>query len=303
MALKVLVSAAMGKRPNVWVVRGLFVTFTTVTLYAGELELQPSTLKSWIDYEQAAVEAMQQRLHGGGCFLTVVRHPDRISQVRGGEIVVWPAQTASPRRVPSGLIHDWIGAAFIQNARIADVITVVRDYRRYKDVYKPGVLDAHLLRQTGSEDQFSMLLRNPSFFTKTALEGEFTSEYIRLDETRWYSVTRTDRLQEIDDYGQPGEHKLPPDRGHGYIWRLTTLSQMEERDGGVYVEQEVLALSRDVPAGLRWMAGPIIRREARQSTASAMERTRTAVASTVADFALTKRQTVPQTVTSSLLSR
>jgi hypothetical protein len=283
--------------------RYLWVLFTTVTLYAGELELQPATLKSWTDYEHTAVAALQQRLHDDGCFLRMDRDPDRIAQVRAGEIVVWSALPVNPRRVPSGLIHDWIGAAFIPNAKIADVISVVRDYRRYKDVYKPGVLDARLLQQTGSEDQFSMLLRSPSFFTRMALEGEFDSTYVRLDETRWYSVTRVMHFQEIDNYGQPGAHRLPPDRGHGYIWRMTSLSQMEERDGGVYVEEEVMALSRDVPVGLRWMAGPIIRREARASTASSMERTRTAVTSAVTDFSVTRRQPVPHGVTSSLLNR
>jgi hypothetical protein len=269
----------MRNRQRYRVIQGLLVTLAGATLYAGGLELQPATLKCWTDYERAAVQAMQQRLHGNGCFLRVDQFPDRMARMRAGEIIVWPAAETSPRRVPSGLIHDWIGAAFIPNARIEDVIAVARDYSRYKDVYKPGVISARLLRQNGDEDKFSMLLRNPSFFTKTALEGEFASTYTRLDDTRWYSMTQVVRLQEIEDYGQPGEHKLPPDSGHGYIWRLTSLSQMEERDGGVYVEEEVIALSRDVPTGLRWMAGPIIRREARLSTGSSIERTRNAVGS------------------------
>jgi hypothetical protein len=289
----------MGKRLCLRVISGLFAT----VLYAGELQLQPATLKSWTDYEHSAVEAMQQRLHGNGCFLRVDRYPDRIARVRAGEIVVWSGLETNPRRVPSGLIHDWIGVAFIPNVTIADVIAVVRDYRRYKDVYKPGVLDARLLQQNGSDDQFSMLLRNPTFFNRMALDGEFASTYVRLDDKRWYSTTHAVRLQEIDDYGQADEHKLPPDRGHGYIWRMTNLSQMEERDGGVYVEEEVMALSRDVPVGLRWMAGPIIRREAKSSTASSIERTRTAVTSFATDIRVSKRQPVSPGVTSSLLSR
>ena len=58
---------------------------------------------------------------------------------------------------------------------------------------------------------------------------------------------------------------------------MTSVSQMEERDGGVYVEEEVMALSRDVPATIRWMAGPIIRRVARASTAESIGKTRAAV--------------------------
>jgi hypothetical protein len=269
----------MGNRRYRRAFLGLLAAAAGATLYAGELELKPATLKIWMVYEHTAELAMHERLDGGGKFLRVDKFPDRIARVRAGEIVVWSALETNPMHISSGLIHDWIGAAFIPNARIVDVISVVRDYRRYKQIYKPGVLNAKLLKQTDSEDRFSMVLRNPSFFNKTALDVDFDSTYTRLDEARWYSTTYVTRLQEIADYGQPAERKLPPDCGHGYIWRMSSFSQMEERDGGVYVEEELVVLSRGVPAAVLWMAGPIIRREARESTASSIEKTRVAVGS------------------------
>jgi len=36
----------------------------------------------------------------------------------------------------------------------------------------------------------------------------------------------------------PIRNKLPTDEGHGYIWRLYSLTKFEERDGGVYIEVE-----------------------------------------------------------------
>ena len=251
----------------------------STTLLAGELTLKPETLKAWEDHEHAAIDAMQHRLHDGASFLRIDHDPDRLARVRAGEIVAWQGCEADPKQVPSGLIHDWMGAGFIPNARIVDVLAVVRDYRRYKEIYKPGIVDTQLLKRVDNEDHFSIVMRNLNFFTKTALEAEFESTYTQLDESRWYSMTRATRLQEIDNYGQPGERKLLPDRGHGYIWRMTSLSQMEERDGGVYVEEEVMALSRDVPGAVRWMAGPIIRRVAKESTAESIGRTRAAVQS------------------------
>jgi hypothetical protein len=261
------------------VLQGCLAVAAMATLQADELELKPETLKIWNEYEQAANVAMQQRLHGDGPFLRVDGNAERLARMRAGDIVVWPACPNDPKRITSGLIHDWIGAAFIPNSRIVDVIAVARDYARYKNVYNPGVLDARLISQKPDEDHFSLLLKNPTFFTKTALEGDFQSSYIRLDDTRWYSMTRAMSFQEIEDFGQATQHKLAPDRGHGYIWRMTSLAQMEERDGGVYVEEEVIALSRDVPSALRWMAGPIVRRVARDSTALSIERTRAAVVS------------------------
>lgn len=245
-------------------------------LYADDLELKPETLACWNEYERAACTAMERQIHSGS-FLDFENSREELARLRSGEILVWQACPSNPKRVSSGLIHDWIGAAFFPDARIADVQAVSRDYRHYKEIYKPGILDAQLMRENENQDQFSLLMRNPAFFSKTALDGEFQSNYCHLNDTRMYTITRTLRLQEIDGYGQSAQHKLPPDRGHGYIWRITTLTRLEEKDGGVYVEERVIALSRDVPAGLRWVAGPIIRREARESAAASIQKTRTAV--------------------------
>jgi hypothetical protein len=38
----------------------------------------------------------------------------------------------------NGLIHDWIGAVFTQNATIDGLLSVVRDYSRSKDCLQSG---------------------------------------------------------------------------------------------------------------------------------------------------------------------
>src|SRR5207237_796289 len=97
-----------------------------------------------------------------------------------------------------------------------------------------------------------------------------------LDDQHWYTVSCTIRIQEIENYGQTGERRLPPDEGHGYIWRAGGFSHFEERDGGVYIEEEVIVLSRDLPSALRWVAGPIIRRVAKETLATSLSNTRIA---------------------------
>ena len=248
-----------------------------VALQAGELELKPETLGTWNAYVHKATVAMEQRGHGSGPFLMMEENADRMVRVRAGEVVVWQVNDVTPRRIASGLIHDWMGAAFIPNVHIDDLLSVVRNYSRYKEVYRPGVLDAKLLNQAGEKDKFALVLKNGSYFTKTALDAEYESSYIRVDDSRWYTVSCSTRVQEIQNYKQEGEHELPPDVGHGYIWRMCSLSQLEERDGGVYVDEEMMALSRDVPAAMRWMAGPIIRRVAKETLATSIEKTRAAV--------------------------
>ena len=73
------------------------------------------------------------------------------------------------------------------------------------------------------------------------------------------------------------EHEAPTNTGRGLIWRLYSISRFEQRDGGVYVELEAVALSRDVPGALRWLVDPIVRRTSRSSILVSLEKTEGAV--------------------------
>ena len=128
-----------------------------------------------------------------------------------------------------------------------------------------------------------MMLMNKSLFSKLALDSDYQSSYNQVDERRLYCVSQTTRIQEIAEYGVAGQHTLPEDQGTGLIWRLYSVSRFEERDGGVYVEVEAMALSRDIPAALRLVAEPIVRRVSRDSLLTALSQTGKAVRSAAAD--------------------
>jgi hypothetical protein len=242
-------------------------------------ELKEETLKAWNEYVRATNSHMQERLQPGKQFLWIDEAPDRRSQTRGGEILVFGVGTHNPKRVPSGLIHHWIGAAFIPNTKLDDVFGVVRDYSRYKEFYKPAVIDSKPVSQVGTHDNFSILLLNKAVLRRTALESEYESSYFQIDAKRWYGVVSATRMQEIDDYGESGEHKLPLDEGGGYIWRLYSISRFEEHDGGVYVELEAIALSRDIPFSFRWIVDPIVRRVSRDAIVTSLRQTSNAASS------------------------
>jgi hypothetical protein len=250
-----------------------------VAALSNAAELKEETLEAWNEYIRAADSHMQERLQADKHFLWIDEAPDRGRQTAAGEILVSAVVPHNPRRVPSGLIHHWIGAAFIPNAKLDDVFAVVRDYSRYKQVYKPAVIDAKPVRQAGTHDTFSMLLLNKAVLKRTALESDYESSYYQLDAKRWYSVSSATRVQEIEDYGQPSERKLPLDEGGGYIWRLHSISRFEERDGGVYVELEAVALSRDIPVSLRWIVDPVVRRVSRDALLTSLRQTSNAVSS------------------------
>jgi hypothetical protein len=54
---------------------------------------------------------------------------------------------------------------------------------------------------------------------------------------------------------------------------------MEEKDNGVYVQSEVVSLSRDIPAGLGWMIGPFVTAVPKESLMFTLEATKKAVLS------------------------
>lgn len=242
-------------------------------------ELKPETLSAWDHYIQSADSAMQARLRAGSPFLWIDEAPDRRRQLRGGEILVISAAEHNPKKVPSGLIHHWVGAAFIPNTKLNSVLSVVRDYSRYKDYYNPSVIDSRTIRQAPEADRFSTLLMNKALFLKIALENECESSYVQAGPGRWYSIATTVRVQEIEDYGQSSEHKLPSGEGSGYIWRLHAITRYEEGDGGVYMEIEAIALSREIPAAMRWVVDPVVRRVSKGSLVTSLRQTQDAVSS------------------------
>ena len=243
-------------------------------------ELKPETLAAWDQYIQVANSNMKERIRPSSRFLWVDETPGLARRLQGGEIVASAVGEHCPKKVPGGLIHHWIGAAFVSNARLADIFAVVQDFDRYKEFYAPLVVGSKPMAQNGSDYQFSMVLLNKALLSKTALDCECRTSYFALDSRRWYSVGYSTRIRQIEDYSQPGERELAPDVGAGYIWRIYSLSRFEERDGGVYVEVEAIALSRDIPVALRWFADPIVRRVSRASLLTSLQQTRTAVTST-----------------------
>ena len=238
--------------------------------------LKPETVNAWDEYVRNARVRMEQRLSADRTFLWIDETPDRASRVRR-QAVVAPVGPQVPAKVPDGLVHHWIGAAFIPGAEINDVLCVMRDYGRYREFYSPSVVESQTLSTAKNVDRFSMVLVNRSLFSKTALQGNYQSSYVRIDDRRLYSVSNTTSMREIADYGSPGQHLLPDNEGMGLIWRGYSFTRFEERDGGVYIETEVLALSRDIPAGLRWLVEPVVRRTSRDALTTALRQTREAV--------------------------
>jgi len=239
-------------------------------------ELKHESVQAWEVYVRVAKLRMEERASGQSPFLWVdeMRHVER---VRAGELLVAPVNSDNPRKVPHGLIHDWIGAVFVPNAKLEDVVRVLDDYDRYKDFYKPMVVKSSLLERTQDHEKVTLLMTQKAFSVTAAVETDNEVQIVRLDGNRTYSLSDAVRVQEIAHYGQPGEHAFPEGHGPGYVWRTFSVSRLEQRDGGVYVEMETIAMSRGIPVAFRWMLKPLVEALPRKIMLATLKNTRDAV--------------------------
>jgi len=261
----------------------LFVALATAlplgVLYAAEL--QPATCAAWQAYLQIAEARLQARLGEGGHFLWTDEAPGREQALRDGSILVAPGAGNGTQSVQGGLIHDWIAAMFIPHANLPGVLRVAHDYADYKQFYKPAIVDSKVLGSAGRDETFEMRSFHHVFVVTAVMDSEFVTHDVRVDEKRWYIEADATRVQEVENYGQPNERLLPPDRGRGFVWRLHNITRYEERNGGVYVEMETIALSREVPAAVRFVVYPVVAHFSRSELMTSLEKTREAVAAVI----------------------
>jgi hypothetical protein len=242
--------------------------------FAEANELKQRTLQSWESYVQSVRSTLEDRSAGRKTFLWVDETPDLIRRVKGGEVVV---TSLGPRKAPQGLIHHWIGAMFLQGVTIEDVQRVLNHYDRYQDYYRPMVVKSELIELTDDHAKAKLMMMTKALGVTAAVETDDDIQITKLDANRMYWLSDSEHVQEIGDYGQPGEHRYPEDKGPGYVWRSLGVTRVEQRDGGVYVETETIALSRGIPWEFRWLIKPLTENLPRKIMVETLNDTRSAV--------------------------
>ena len=180
-------------------------------------------------------------------------------------------------RCPGGLIHHWVGAAFIADAQLDAVLSVLQDYDRHSHYYAPEVERSKI--ESRDDDHFVVFLRFRRHKVVTVvLDTEHDVRYFRDSPTRGHSRSSATRIAQVENAGKPSEREKTPGDDDGLLWRMETWWRFEERDGGVYVQSEVVSLTRDIPAGLGWLIGPFVISIPKESLTFTLEATRSAVA-------------------------
>jgi hypothetical protein len=242
---------------------------------AGGEELRPETEKAFERYVRVAEARIEARVRREGGFLFATM-PERRASLRANRIITEPVGQRE-RPVPGGLIHDWAGGVFIRGVSLETVLQFVQAYDRHKEFYRREVIDSRLLER--EENEFRIALRLVKRKVRTVVfDTEHVVRYERLNDSGWWSRSRSTRIAQVQNAGTAGERILPPDTGDGYLWRLNSYWTFHERDGGVYLECEAISLSRDVPRTLALVIGPIVRDLPKDSLVNALSATRDGLA-------------------------
>ena len=243
---------------------------------ARAVELKPETVQAFDRYIHETEARLERRLAPGGKFLWVDESPPRADRVRQGQLAIENRSGRDTTAVPSGLIHDWIGAVFIPGVTLGKTLALIQDYDRNQDNYKPEVLASRLVTRHGNDFQVYLRLMKKKVIT-VILDTDYDVRYFPLDARRCHSRAYSTRIAEVRNAGQRDERILPPGQDEGFLWRLYSYWRFQERDSGVYVECEAVSLTRAIPAGLGWLVEPIITTLPRESLANTLRETRTAL--------------------------
>lgn len=166
--------------------------------------------------------------------------------------------------VPDAAVHHWRGAIFLPGVSLRGLMTSLAA----GPPPGPDVLRAAVLRRDPAGMRVFLRLQRTRFVT-VVYDTEHEVRFTRDGADRASSVSVAARIAEVTEAGTPRERELSLAEDHGYLWRLNAYWRYEAVAGGVIAECESISLSRSVPFGLQYLAGPLIRSAARES----MERT------------------------------
>jgi hypothetical protein len=246
--------------------------------------LKENTLSAFQKYVELTDARNDAELKAGTQLLWVdsLAEPARTiayAELKGGEIKIRRLETREDGgkiRCPGGMIHHWTGVGFIPEAKLGDVLKVLEDYDHQAQYYAPDVERSRI--ETHDDDHFVVFLRFRRHKVITVvLDTWHDVHYFHDSGTGVHSRSSTTRIAQVENAGKQSEREKPPGDDDGFLWRMETWWRIEGRDDGVYVQSEVVSLTRDIPAGLGWLIGPFVTSIPKESLTFTLEATRKAV--------------------------
>ena len=178
--------------------------------------------------------------------------------------------------VPDGLIHHWVGTAFVKGATIKQVADIARAYSSYSKIYK-NVVSTRVLSQQGDSYRVLLRLKEGELGIDAVLDVRSAVDYRTLSDGSISAISKSEEIRQVENAGRSNESLLPVGRDSGYLWRAHTYTLFVPQKDGVFVVMETLGLSRRFPPFTGWIIEPIARRLGRKSVEGSLTEFLTAV--------------------------
>lgn len=235
-------------------------------------DLKPGIVQGWNRYVEAVEQRRDTERPDASRFLALDFDADAAAERRAlaaGEIVVreidGPEGDGERTDVPAASVHHWRGAVFLPGVSLSRLMaSLALD----APPTGPDVLRAAVLRHDAGGMRVFLRLQRTRFVT-VVFDTEHEVRFTRDGPDRASSASVAVKIAEVADAGTSRERELPRPEDHGFLWRLNAYWRYAAVAGGVIAECESVSLSRRVPFGLQYLAGPLIRSAGRES----MERT------------------------------
>jgi len=250
---------------------------------------RPKTMAAFAAYVLATDSRNNEELRTGKDFLWIDGLPEAArnrayKSLAEGELQIERRNTLENGReipCPGGMIHHWEGLIFVPSAKIEDVLKILQNYDHHADYYAPDVTRAKLESRDGDRFKVFLRFRRQKIIT-VVLNTEHEVQYFRDAPGRAHSRSSATHIAEVDNPGKPDEKEKAREADGGFLWGMETWWRLQEKDGGVYVQSEVVSLTRDIPAGLGWMIGPFVNSIPKETLTFTLEATRKAVRNEIA---------------------
>ncbi len=239
-----------------------FSTAEPISRLLVAVSLRPETIHSFDSYV-SKTESKNAKSLSNGNFLWVddlekSAKEAAYTKLKRGEVVM---QRIIPSGefadIPGGMIHDWQGMVFMPGTGLNAVLAFLQDYDRQSTYFAPDVERSKIEEHSGNHYRVFLRFRRKKIIT-VVLNTEHEIYYFSDSPTRAHSRSSAIRIAEIEDPGESTEKEKSPGHDNGFMWRMETWWRLEEKDGGVYLQSQVVSLSRDIPVGLGWAVEPFV---------------------------------------------
>jgi hypothetical protein len=247
-------------------------------------DLAPKTVEAFDGYVQRVEARLDSESGNAGdrflwpLTLAPAERDRRMNAARSGALVIerLPANQDQPTAVPGGLIHHWIGIAFLPGVTIDRAMALLQDYDRHAAIYAPRIARSKLRDRDGDRFTFHLRFETKKVIT-VVIDSENIAQFTRPSAERAFSRIVSTRMAEIENPGTAAEREKPIGHDGGYLWRLNTYWRFLERDGGTYLQCESVSLTRGIPTGFGWLVGPFVSSLPRESLEFTLDTTRRAL--------------------------